>query len=374
MKKKQVVLVTKNLPPDVGGIETMWQEFIEHSSNQINLHVIGPKHAKPYINSSCNFMGTPKSLNGLLIYSLFYSLKYRKLLKGSTLISGSGVTAPIALLMKFILNSKATCYLHGLDIVYENFTYQQFNIKSIKYFDTIVANSKNTERLANSKGITRNNCTTITPGTKRTLTPKNIPKKYQIDPQRKNLLIFGRIIKRKGIPDFIKKCYPHLLLADPNFHLHIIGNSNNQYRKNDELTSLMKAIEKTKTESHITLWGQLSDHSLHQVISQCDLNIFPAIAIKNDVEGFGITILEAAQLGIKTIAFDCGGIPDAIDKTYNGQTVNAGNYDEMTKIILNHFQSTEIRAKKPYLKPGNFWNDFTSNLIEITTNPESQSA
>ena len=58
-----------------------------------------------------------------------------------------------------------------------------------------------------------------------------------------------------------------------------------------------------------------------------------------DVEGFGMVAVEAAVHGTPTVAFDCGGVSDAVAEGVNGALITAGNYTDFGQAITRVVQA-----------------------------------
>ena len=75
--------------------------------------------------------------------------------------------------------------------------------------------------------------------------------------------------------------------------------------------------------------------------------MFPLIDTPGDVEGFGMVAVEAAAHGTPTVAFDCGGVGDAVVDGENGLLVPAGDYAGFNDATLQLLQnSSRDRARQ----------------------------
>jgi glycosyltransferase involved in cell wall biosynthesis len=60
------------------------------------------------------------------------------------------------------------------------------------------------------------------------------------------------------------------------------------------------------------LLGWVSDKTLLSLYQHCEALVFPITAVPDDIEGFGMVAIEAAAAGRPTIAFDEGGVGNAV--------------------------------------------------------------
>jgi phosphatidylinositol alpha-1,6-mannosyltransferase len=94
------------------------------------------------------------------------------------------------------------------------------------------------------------------------------------------------------------------------------------------------ALRNSGLQNHARLCGEVGDDELIKLYRSCDVVVLPALALADDVEGFGMVLLEAGAAGKPVIATKVGGIPDAVDDGRTGILVNAGDYRELSKSVL----------------------------------------
>jgi len=362
MPKARLILVTKNLPPDVGGMERLWAEAIPALSKYFQVIVIGPQKAKPLINGYFVFSGCPRNLFFLLLASTFkafyLSLKYRP----QVILAGSGVTAPAAYIAALFTRNKSACYVHGLDIIYPSILYQNLFIPFIKRVDTLISNSRNTGELIKQK-LKREPSAIVNPGVQLHITEVGCDKQAY---KKSGILMLGRIIRRKGIREFIQQCFPKLLEQEQNCHLYIVGESPpgiNEKQQCEAISSQMGL------NSSISFLGKLSNEQLYQKMSECAVHVFPAIEVANDVEGFGMVAIEAAAMGLPTVAFDCGGISDAVVDARNGFLVQSGDYHRLTNKILQVLQQGYSRESCIKFSKEFSWECFSKRMKNALSHP-----
>ena len=76
----------------------------------------------------------------------------------------------------------------------------------------------------------------------------------------------------------------------------------------------------------------------------CDVVVLPALASAEDVEGFGMVLLEAAAVGKPVVATRVGGIPDAVAGGESGILVEPGDYRELSRSIVGLLTDDERRS------------------------------
>jgi phosphatidylinositol alpha-1,6-mannosyltransferase len=97
-------------------------------------------------------------------------------------------------------------------------------------------------------------------------------------------------------------------------------------------------------QNHVRLAGSLSDDEVISLYHLSDVVVLPALACTDDVEGFGIVLLEAAAAGKPVVATRVGGIPDAIEDGKSGILVNAGDYEGFTQTLISLLLDAQKRA------------------------------
>jgi phosphatidylinositol alpha-1,6-mannosyltransferase len=134
---------------------------------------------------------------------------------------------------------------------------------------------------------------------------------------------------RKGLAEFVEYCFVKLAASDNNLVLLVAGSepSNALNRpKESVLARIEAAIAKQGVSEQVKLLGHANDDDLAVLYAAADVFVFPLIELRGDVEGFGMVAVEAAVHGTPTVAFDCGGVSDAVVEGVNGALLNAGDY------------------------------------------------
>jgi phosphatidylinositol alpha-1,6-mannosyltransferase len=246
--------------------------------------------------------------------------------------AGSGLTAPIAVIACWLSRGRSVAYLHGLDIIVDNRLYQMLWLPFLRRCDLCITNSRNTARLAQSAGIPAERISIIHPGVAKAVPGdgKAFRQRHGIEHAR-ILLSVGRLTPRKGLLEFVRRALPDIVAACPDVVLLVIGDD-----ANDALSGaaeggslqVRRAVAELGLERNVLLLGALPDEDLNAAYTAADLCIFPVLDKPGDVEGFGMVAVEAASYGLPTLAFDTGGVPDAVAQGISGWLVPSNNYAE----------------------------------------------
>ncbi len=143
---------------------------------------------------------------------------------------------------------------------------------------------------------------------------EKIEKKYDtID-----ILYVGRMYRSKGLHILIDAFKQ---IKRNNIHLHIIGAGKDaeEFKKN------------AGDYSNTTFYGFVRDEELIALYKKASVAVVPSIWY----ETFGIVIIESFKYATPVIASDIGGFPELIENGYNGFLFEAGNVDELKKLLEN---------------------------------------
>jgi phosphatidylinositol alpha-1,6-mannosyltransferase len=376
MQTKSILIVTRNLPPLIGGMERLNWHIADELSKGNQVSIISHEQAKVKAPLLTKFYGVP--LNPLpifLIFAFFQTLWLCIKQRPDILFAGSGLTAPIVTVLAKIFRIKSIVYIHGLDIATSHKLYNLIWIPYIQHADQIIANSSPTYDLCLSKGISAKKLKIIHPGV--TFPPKakneslieQLKDKYALH-GKKVLISVGRLTQRKGLNEFIDLSLSQIVKQIPNTVLVIIGDtpiqSLNKNLQSKEL--ILSTAKKYNIEQNIIFTGNISDDDiLSSFYYLADLHVFPVKHIPDDPEGFGMVAIEAATHGIPTVAFATGGIVDAVKDNESGYLIESGNYEKLTeKIIelLKNSKHTNAEKCKTFAE-GFAWDQLSNKFNKI---------
>ncbi|MGE3758726.1 MAG: glycosyltransferase family 4 protein, partial [Pseudobdellovibrionaceae bacterium] len=114
---------------------------------------------------------------------------------------------------------------------------------------------------------------------------------------------------------FLIECLSELKNEGMDFQAHFVGGGPCE----KEISEL---IQKELGESAV-FHGSRGRHEVLSILNASDIFAFPGID-----EGFGLVYTEAQAMGLPVVAFDNGGIPDAVDKNESGFVTPLMNIEE----------------------------------------------
>ncbi|PCI70850.1 MAG: hypothetical protein COB26_01935 [Piscirickettsiaceae bacterium] len=348
----RVLFISRAYPPLVGGIENQNEALGRYLSKTTKCSIIANTAGK-----------------AALAYFVPYAATKAILKRHSTdiILLGDGVAAIIGWLIKLFTKKPVVCILHGLDITWNNFIYQtlwvHFFFKKIDHFVTV---SHSTREIAIKAGIPAQKITVIPNGVEEpTALPLSKPilaETIQVDLEGKFVLLsLGRLIERKGVAWFIE----HVLTKLNGDIVYLIAGDG------PEKPKIQQLITQHKLDNKAFLLGPVNNQLKQTLFCHSNLFIQPNIPVDGDVEGFGITQIEAGISGLPSISSKLEGIVDAIHQNKNGWLVTPLNTTEFIKTIeekqtLLKTQQKAIRSTtKEYCKTTFEWQTIIKQYVGL---------
>jgi len=304
----KILFISHTYPPIKGGVEIQNYELFTALSKTQKCKLIANRNRKLI----------PLFLPYATLRAIFTIHKYDVLLLGSGLL---GITGWI---VKKITSKPVVAVTHGLDLTYDRKWYQKLWVRTfIPYLDKLIAVGNETVRAGAERGIPENNFVFIPNGidTEKYFAPhkrEELAKILGTDIAEKYVLLTsGRLARRKGVAWFIRNVMPKL---DEKILYAVAGDGPDKQNISD-------AIKETGLEKSVFLLGRVSDEVRDTLFNTCDLFIQPNIRIKGDMEGFGISVIEAASCQIPVVVSKLEGLQDAIKDGENGFLVEPENPD-----------------------------------------------
>jgi len=349
----------------------MMQQFAVGLDEYSALTVIGPMGCKQHLPENITVYETSPKLAHFLLAATWLAIRCCRRTRFDAVIGGSGLIGPTLRVIAWLFRLKTVVYLHGLDIVVDNLAYQLLFIPSLRGINRVAVNSHNTRDLAVKKGIDGKRITIVNPGTS---LPAEIEQASRLDFRQRHaipfvryLLFTGRMTRRKGLSEFLRHTLPLILDSEPDIGLVVVGeNPRDSLNQLGEEAQILATISALDLQDKVQFLGKLNDRDLQICYAEASVQIFPLVEVAGDVEGFGMVAIEAAACGTPTVAFDIGGVADAIS-AQNGNLAPPGAFSLFAEQVINVLRSGLPNAEQCLSHARQFswqsYNDKMRNLI-----------
>lgn len=313
---KRLLLVTRNLPPLVGGMERLVWHVVEALRNEYRVHVVGPVGCAKHLPEDVAATEIPVRPLAWFLFRVGLAALWQGLSFRPTLVfAGSGLTAPFAWMAARLNRCRCAVYLHGLDIEARNPVYRTIWPQFLRRFDLVFVNSRFSRGLAQGIGINEERIRVLHPGV--SLPDLSAAKEKRLAFRERYglgdapvMLSVGRITARKGLDVFVRHILPDVLQKCPQARLVVIGDeARNALLKGQEVVTGIhqELASQGLTEAALFLGEHNQDDPIiTEAYFAADVHIFPVQQRPHDNEGFGMVAIEAAAHGLPTVAIVLG--------------------------------------------------------------------
>ncbi len=213
------------------------------------------------------------------------------------------------------------CFVHGEEITCtsESRELRWLARRVVAGADFLIANSRNTARIAEDLWQAKSDRVRVLhPGVdveKFHPAPRDPAVRKQLGwNDRQVVLTVGRLQKRKG-HDRLIEALPLIRQAIPNILYAIFGDG-------EERQTLVQLVRREGLSDHVQFLGELGDAELVAAYQQCDLFVLPNRQVGQDIEGFGMVLLEAQACGKPVIAGTSGGTAETMSIPETGIVID----------------------------------------------------
>jgi phosphatidylinositol alpha-1,6-mannosyltransferase len=369
MAARAVLMVTRNLPPLVGGMESLLMRALTAIAQRVPVELIGPQGIAERAPPGCKVLAElPFGAGRFLPAAAALTYRFADPRRHQLCLGGSGLMAP-ALQAARWRGLRTGVYLHGLDLLYPSALYQRLFVSRLPAIDRILVNSAYTRREALAKGLPEQAIRVVNPAVEMPAADPGVELAAQRLRQELGggpiLLSVGRLVARKGVAEFIEQALPELARRLPGLRLLVVGGEP-PGGGGLQLRRLQQAIAAAQMPSVVSLLGAVSNERLAVLYASADLHVLPLVDIPGDVEGFGMVVLEAAARGVPTVAFELGGVADALDsEAGGGRLVRSGEYSELVTAACQVLAaaSSDSRAQLIEKARHRSWSRFGEELV-----------
>ncbi len=347
----KLAMLTQDFPPDIGGIQTYSFELAKRLASFCDdFVVIAPGNAQDAKEDKT------LEFDVLRINCKSTLLGFKSVRKGLVLLKKRGITNVFHTQWQTMYFSKVGksrevvknvfCAVHGRELFFNPFGsypilgtwYKNHMISSLNKVDLFLPVSRFTaDKL---KEINQRNAQieVVGNGTDPSIFyPKNVGElKHSLGvSDRRILMTVSRLVKRKGIDtcieavDKIKDRIPEIVYL-------IVGDG-------PDVNRLKQMVSNRNLQNYVRFVGRVD--STVDYYNLADVFLMPSRSILPDVEGFGITFLEANACGVPVIGSNSGGIPDAIEHGKTGYLIKEDDVDTLVEYIGDLINSPSMASK-----------------------------
>jgi glycosyltransferase involved in cell wall biosynthesis len=351
MQKTKILFISRAYPPTVGGIENHNYELAKWLGEIADVKIIANKKGKKFL---------PVFLPYFILRSIFIAHKY------DAILLGDGVLGIVGWFAGKINRKPVVCVVHGLDLTFTSWIYQKLWVGFfIKELDKLIAVGNETVRVGIEKGIPAEKIVFIPNGVD---TEKNLVVATDIDLEKilgqdvenkKVILTSGRLAKRKGVAWFVRNVMPRFA---ENIIYVVAGDGKDK-------ENIQAAIKEAGMENRVIMLGYVTNEVRNILWNTCDVFVKPNIKIDGDMEGFGISVIEAASCYLPVVASDIEGLRDAIKDGRDGFLVESANADAFAQKITSLLSDDVARIQfgkqaRQFVIENYSWNIIAKKYLE----------
>tara|TARA_B100000029_G_scaffold129067_1_gene122598 strand:- start:2256 stop:3353 length:1098 start_codon:yes stop_codon:yes gene_type:complete len=361
------LIVTRNFPPDVGGMQVLMGGLSEGLLNHGPVKVFANEFPNSE-NFDKNSAMTIERVKGIKLFR-----KYRKAnLVNNFINENSNIRAIICdhwksleLLKEEYLKKYTTiCLVHSKEINHEQGTsLNKRVIQSTNKAKFIVANSHFTKKLAIKVGINPTKIRVIFPGIHK---PKKIENIYKNKAEEiykdsfPKIITIARLDKRKG-HDKILMLIKNLKVKYPKIKYICVGFG-------DEEKNLKNLSKELSIKNEVIFLKNIEENLKLALLESSNLFLMPTRIDKKSVEGFGIAFMEAASYGIGSIGGKDGGASDAISQNKTGLICDGNDLNSIHEAVENFLSDEKYKqfgTEALKFSENFYWNKIVKNYLKL---------
>jgi phosphatidylinositol alpha-1,6-mannosyltransferase len=284
-----------------------------------------------------------KSLIGLKFYWRTF-IQIKKLIKQNSITTiHCGRCLPegfIGYIFYKLYKIPYVCYIHGEDVEAAATSRELSWIvkKVLANANALICNSKNTANLLlDSWKIPSCKIEILNPGCD---TDRFIPaesndetKKLLGWEHKRVILTVGRLQERKG-QDMLIRALPEIKQSIPNILYAIIGGG-------EQKESLQNIVQELNVQDNVLFMSEVSDEQMIQAYQQCDVFVLPNRTVGQDIEGFGMVLVEAQACSKPVIAGNSGGTAETMLTGETGFIVDCTRPDPIADKLIELLHAPE---------------------------------
>ena len=351
------LVVTRNFPPDVGGMQILMgglaKSLLEHGPVKV--------FADEFTNSNVFDKKIAAEVHRISGIKLFR--KYRKATLVNDFIEKNQNIRAIffdhwksleLINENLIKKTKTLCLIHSKEINHPpGSRLNKRFLNSLKKADYVVANSNYTKELAIKMNLDKSKLCVINPGINEPVVLDNLylEKAHKYFDENKSfpkIITVARLEKRKN--------HEKILMALKNLKSKFLQLKYVSIGDGEEKNNLLKLVKELDLNDNVIFLKNVEEKLKFSLISLSNLFLMPSIIDKKSVEGFGIVFAEAASYAVGSIGGKDGGASDAISHNKTGIICDGNDLNSIYESINNFFD------KENYMKFGKAAKIFSENF------------
>lgn len=348
--------MTWNYPPIVGGIEYLIHHLHEGLARRghdvVLLTAHHPAAASGVGASGPVWRASRPGLPSFLCFALMRGWREIRRRRPDVILAGSLVAGPVVWLLSRIFRIPYVLPVYGSDLVVPHAAYQGMARRVVRSALRVFPISEHTRRLLLEKGVDERRSVIVHPGVDVDAAlaepPADVLARWRQRTQgRRVVLAVGRLIRRKGVLELVRHVMPGLVRRHPDILLLVAGeDAGSSLIHKEKMSDAIRAeIARQHLDAHVQLLGRVADDDLQSLYRCADLFVMPCLDLPNDIEGFGIVLLEAGLLEVPSVATRVGGIPDAVEDGRTGCLVPAGDHEAFGAAVTSLLQDDARRRR-----------------------------
>ena len=361
------LIVTRNFPPDVGGMQSLMGGLSESLLNH------GPVKVFTHDYPNSISYDSKSSMNIERIKGFKFFRKYRIAnLVNNFIKNNSNIRAAFMdhwkslelVNQELLKKSKTFCLLHSKEINHEiGSSLNKRLIRSTNKANFIIANSNFTKNLGIKIGIDKKKIHVINPGINE---PKKIENLSEIEAEKiygeafPKIITIARLDKRKG-HDKILMLIKNLKTKFPKIKYISIGSG-------DQEKDLIQLSKELSIDKEVIFLKKIKEDFKLALLAESNLFLMPNRIVNKSVEGFGISFIEAASYGISSIGGEDGGSSDAIYHNKTGLICNGADlnsiYNSVTAILENE-KFIKFGKEAKTFSENFYWNKIVKKYLSL---------
>ncbi len=358
-----ILLITETLPPKIGGSgRFLWEIYRRLPRSSVVIAAGEDRRAAEFDQShAVPVVRLPLTLPGWGLCS-FRELRgyWRALRPINRLIRSAGITQVhcgrclpegwIALLLKKWRRLPYISFVHGEEVNLDGAGPGVMNSRQLRWMtrhvlwgaEFLIANSRNTARiLREGWHLPEERIRVLYPGVDTEhYVPAAPDREFRARRgwgDRPVVLTVSRLQKRKGHDQLIR-ALGIIRQTVPDVLYMIVGDG-------EERAALEALVAHEGHGEHVQFLGELDEAEVLRCYQQCDLFVLPNRQVGQDVEGFGMVLLEAQACGKPVVAGASGGTAETMSIPETGQVVPCDGPEHLAPLVAELLRDPERRTR-----------------------------